>query len=111
MRLIDADVLKKSMCEICDIRHENNDERLKCRFIENVNNAPTVDAIPVIHADWIEVEPEHNFDNTKIVCSNCKEPNRYPTFNENYEVISYTYDRTKYCPNCGAMMDGTLIHN
>jgi hypothetical protein len=44
--------------------------------------APTVEAKPVIHAKW-------NYDGT---CDNCKA-----------QVLS---NHTKFCPACGAKMDG-----
>ena len=60
------------------------------------------------YAEWIEVEPTEDdksegFD-IRIVCSKCKEPNRYFEFNENHETIAVSYCRTRYCPNCGARM-------
>lgn len=59
-------------------------------------------------AEWIEVEPTEDDKSegleVRIVCSRCKEPNRYFDFNENHEIIAVTYVRTRFCPNCGARM-------
>lgn len=53
-----------------------------------IKKAPTVDAVPVVHAQWIE-------DGSGIIiCPECK---------RGYNLhAKYTH----YCPNCGAKMDG-----
>ena len=52
-----------------------------------VNNAPAVDAAPVVHARWRDTGSGQE-------CSACNE-------------IQYGYDTGRfYCPNCGAKMDG-----
>lgn len=68
----------------------------------------TEDVRPVVHGEWIQVEDEEKKFEFQIVCSHCHKPNRYPTFNENDEAIQWTYDRTTYCPNCGAFMRSHL---
>lgn len=50
---------------------------------------PAVDAVPVVHGRWIY---EHD-DPTMLPCSVC-----------GYRV--FRYNNTRYCPNCGARMDG-----
>ena len=57
-----------------------------CEFFSD--DAPTVDAVEVIHASWVDVR-DYCGD---YMCSNCKELSRTKTYN--------------YCPNCGAKMDG-----
>ena len=52
-----------------------------------IKNAPTVDAVPVVHAKWIA----QNDALTRFMCSNCKSENH-----EGFET---------YCPKCGAKMD------
>ena len=59
----------------------------------NLNRMPTIEAEPVIHAQWI--------NNT--FCSNC---NRFPV---DVSVSISNQELTKYfsrCPHCGARMDG-----
>jgi len=84
MRLIDADKLPKytgyalSASEVAIA----------------VENAPTVDAVPVVHGRWVKVHDEVCY---WLACSVCGEeiPKRFGT--DYY---------TSYCPNCGAKMDG-----
>jgi hypothetical protein len=60
-----------------------------------VKEAPTIDAVPVVHGRWVFKERAHYFK-----CSLCKEPIPYK--------FGYAGSRRyyNYCPNCGAKMDG-----
>jgi hypothetical protein len=56
--------------------------------ISSIENAPTVDAVEVVHGRWIT-----DIENDEVcgeMCSVC---------------CSYKITRTNYCPNCGAKMD------
>ena len=81
MRLIDADAL----IETFDPQHYY--DWYTPSILENIDNAPTVDAVPVVHAKWIA----QNEGLTRFMCSHCKSENH-----EGFET---------YCPKCGARMD------
>lgn len=59
-----------------------------------VNDAPAADVVPVVHGKWAPSERNPSF----LVCSVCGG--------------CYVYDewvderKWRYCPNCGARMDG-----
>lgn len=79
-------------------------------YVEDIDNAPTVDAVEVVHAWWEVVEPKR-FPNltAKIRCSACKKEPKKHSYEESGFGYSYTIDSwhaTDYCPNCGAKMDG-----
>ncbi len=57
--------------------------------IKRIDNAPTADVAPVVHARWVY---ERTYQGMKYVCSECGE------IPECFEP--------NYCPNCGAKMDG-----
>lgn len=80
MRLIDADELKKK-----SFRYETNcgQKFLKTVLVKDIDNAPTVDAFPVVHGYWIG----KGYDE----CSVCGR---------------LELGRTNYCPYCGAKMNG-----
>lgn len=64
-------------------------------MIKGLENAPTVDAAPVVHGRWIEKEymvASYLEDCTDVFyeCAVCKGPN---------------VGESTYCPNCGAKMD------
>ena len=58
--------------------------------INAIHNAPTVDAVEVVHGRWIEYK-------SFMKCSECGS-HWYYTDNHCYLF--------NYCPNCGAKMDG-----
>ena len=116
MPLKDADELKKSMERMLCTGKEPDKERYTCDVVCCViDEAPSVDAEPVIHAKWIEGD----YYGKPYVCSHCGEEAFYTsTFRElsDYDwdenLISLGYEEdieyvlTKWCPNCGAKMDG-----
>jgi len=85
MRLIDADALPKYTGYALSANE----------VAEAVENAPTIDAVPVAHGEWInaypDIEPNPMF--MYGICSQCG-------FEQSIS------DKLNYCPNCGAKMDG-----
>lgn len=67
--------------------------------IDIIEDAPTVDAVPVVHGRW-EMRPTGMATDTgpeyKAYCTVCNEPNK-----------QY---RPPFCPHCGAKMDGGADH-
>lgn len=75
-----------------------------------VENAPTIEAEPVQHGRWIE-KPPYKYETVKglefqIVCSRCDEQNASIKFDENHVPIAKSFWTSRFCPNCGALMDG-----
>ena len=84
MRLIDADEL------INKYQSEATVDVFRYEVIEDLNNAPTVDAVPVRHGKWLWLDG--------VRCSQC-----------NYKLA--TTGLPSYCPNCGARMDEEVKDN
>ena len=66
-----------------------------CLFQRTINNAPTVDAVEVVHGKWTP-NFEYDFDRgehrlTGYHCDKCG---------------IWTLKKSNYCPNCGAKMRG-----
>ena len=63
--------------------------------LEYAKNIPAADVAPVRHGCWERVIPSKSAAkwSTKVSCSNCHNAG---------------YAHHKYCPNCGAKMDGEL---
>ena len=107
MRLIDADALIEEMSE----KHRPNfHEDLKAyhmwlMWYWALKDAPTIDAVSVVHGEWIEhkqrtIVRDNNFIDffpTEYECSNCGL--RRATYSINSPL-------SNYCPNCGAKMKG-----
>ena len=69
-----------------------------CRnFIELIKSMPTIEAVPVVHGEWLE--QEDMMLDTYYDCSVC---------GESFTTIDGTPSDNlfNYCPNCGAKMDG-----
>ena len=86
-RLIDADVLKavfkeKSSVAVCGAE-------LCKAIISRIDNAPTVDAVPVRHGKWENSRPDAPMFGF-YYCSLCGRKRTSP--------------QDRYCPNCGARM-------
>ena len=68
-------------------KHEHN------HFMVMIMQAPTVDAVEVVHGRW-EKSEHHGF----LCCSECKDV---------YISDEWQADgKWNFCPNCGAKMDG-----
>lgn len=102
MRLIDADALEKTLDDvcvgICNCCSAFDPEKWRCSLIDH---APTIDAAPVVHAQW-DGEGDGYADGELVFdvwhCSEC-----------GYCIDDGTDDPVylpRYCPQCGARMDG-----
>lgn len=66
-------------------------------IISSIDNAPSVDAVEVVHGRWItEWDGEHLFN--ICYCSACNKGANKDVHNE--------FILSDFCPNCGAKMDG-----
>ena len=96
MRLIDADALYNSRPEYLNPQHETNGEYNRgwnaCNehYSELIRNAPTADVVEVVHGWWTENE----------ICTICGGSAWYYDWEQKKS-------KSRYCPNCGAKMDGT----
>lgn len=91
MRLIDADKAKAELLRIARDIHDC------CGFYDGLkagyqSAADRLDTIPTVeerkHGHWITKKAWH------VECSEC------------HHVLEFICDVKKYCPNCGAKMDG-----
>ena len=94
-RLIDADALLGNVQFRLPNDNKNAEIIYGCVKITRrlIENAPTIDAEPVRHGRWEELQEKRIFGKRFLRCSNCN--------SENGIMI-----RFNYCFNCGAKMDG-----
>lgn len=100
MRLIDADEIRNVIMSSNLGEYTGLGEYCKLDALEIVNQSPTIDAKPVVHAHWIE-KTDWYFGIGRIhcTCSNCG-------YTVDYKPGSRGDSRGgKFCDDCGAMMD------
>ena len=102
LNLIDKDALHFKIADWQLILSETygiNDEYVRCLedVLGMVDNAPTIDAVEVKHGSWEKAKPHGVviYSNAYAECSSC------------HSVIYLGWEM-KYCPNCGAKMDGEV---
>lgn len=105
MRLIDVDDFDNKLEKVM-LRYQAKGRKQVAEdynFVRTVlTTAPTVDAVPVVHGRWNKTqEPLGWRDVDCIECSNCHE---IWLIDEDYGFDDLEF--WKYCPNCGAKMDG-----
>ena len=61
---------------------------------DTIDNFPTADVAPVRHGEWVE-------EDTAITCPICTR-----SYDTDFEIKRSVVLRSKYCPECGAKMDG-----
>ena len=61
---------------------------------DTIDNFPTADVAPVRHGEWVE-------EDTAITCPICTR-----SYDTDFEIKRSVVLRFKYCPECGAKMDG-----
>lgn len=93
MRLVDADNLKNILSEKIKTTTSYLTKRALRLFIDLLDTMPTIEAEPVKHGKWLEVEPESDID---FYCSLCE-----TEISTNWDYQG-SFD---YCPECGAKMD------
>lgn len=64
-----------------------------------IRKLPAADVAEVVHGEWLRADDDWN-SLTTIQCSLCSEEWCFET-DDDVSLLNY-----KYCPNCGARMDG-----
>lgn len=88
----------------------NSHNGMRCRSckiggaIDAAENCKAVDAEPVRHGKWIWDENGMDWNIGAWVCSECGMRNE--NIHSDMEFNPHIWAGTKYCPNCGARMDG-----
>ena len=92
-RLIDANALREYM--FAEVDKYGEDYLFIDIAIDAIDNAPTVDAVEVVHGEWEMGLDEGDYEYG--TCSVCG----YNEYNAFGCLLPHNY-----CPNCGAKMDG-----
>lgn len=94
MRLIDAEELER----LFNAQIERGATDAFDAFDDALQDATTVDAVPVVHGRWGQTDDDW-YGLTTFQCSACGEEYCFE-YAEDLSTLNYNY-----CPNCGAKMD------
>ena len=93
-RYIDADELRDEVDSTLNW-NTNNEYNMYSDVMDMIDNAPTEDVQPVVHAKWF-LDGDSSIEDEKCYrCSNCK-----AVLEEDYKWHNHNY-----CYHCGARMD------
>ena len=93
MRLIDADALLEKITQYAEYSHGVILGNMFLReVVDEIEEAPTVDAAPVVHGRWIFEYWKSGYIK-RCYCSECG------------NAPKDAYSPPNYCDNCGAKMD------
>jgi len=97
---IERGALIKRLCNTCDGWCENTEcdcvnckSEHRCDMVQEICDCPAADVAPVVHGRW------------NCVGSVCIDGEYEDTFRCSKCSIPY-FRKSRYCPNCGAKMDG-----
>ena len=103
MRLIDADALIKRIEDNSYLISQRNNSVEKGMTLvgikQCIDEEQFIDAEPVRHGEWILTKERNIWDQFTEVLK-CSECGKFASRGQGIEV------RHRYCPNCGAKMDG-----
>lgn len=108
MRPIDAekfDMIDYSRAEVRARGYEDLFDDGVRWLAEQLDNAPTLNVAPVVHGEWMWDADGVDWGIGSWRCKNCHErPNTYWQYDRIINPLRFAGSR--YCPNCGAVMDG-----
>lgn len=98
---------RKSYCG--HLGMENSDSMMSFKSIcRKINNAPIVEARPVLYGEWIKEIGDIHSSGEFVYCSNCGNA----TFIPSKRILSTTnfrhFEKPNFCPNCGADMKSKM---
>lgn len=99
---IGRESIRKSLMEVCS--DENCPMFIAATIDQVIDYEPAADVAPVVHGKWYYNENGRDFGLGAWACSCCDTCNHNIPGNPN--MNPYIWSGSKFCPNCGAKMDG-----
>lgn len=98
-KFLDADKLMDSLTRkkssVANQRYTEGFNDALMRFRSMLHSAPSADVVEVVHGEWLYCPETINL-RSHFYCSVCN----------GVRLERYTKNNFRYCPNCGAKMDG-----
>lgn len=95
--------LERKKAGIANQRYTEGWNDCMMRVKSMVSKAPAVDAVPVVHARWVNIMLCNGGERTIATCSRCKDRGDVRTAMTEFGLWEID---SPHCPNCGAKMDG-----
>lgn len=84
-------------------RNRSYDRMMMYEIADAIEDAPTADVAPVVHAEWIWDENAIDWGLGDWICGACFCRNANLLADE--KINPYVWAGAKYCPHCGAKMN------
>ena len=100
-RLIDANALAKDF-ELLAKYEDSFRQSVILGVVHTIKARPAVDAVPVVHAEWLDIRFDSMWRAMLATCSHCKVRGEVRVKSNK---CGFAVPDSDYCPNCGAKMD------
>ena len=106
-RLADIDALLEEIDRTIDIMGKRREHFSIRNLIMCIKNAPTVDAVEVVHGRWERCGGDLHSSGYAIYCSVCNKTHfvHYKNSLGGLYGCKELFEKPKYCPSCGAVME------
>lgn len=82
-------------------QHNSYSSMMLYEIADEINDSPAADVAEVVHGEWLNFVGDYVTAECSV-CGECYDPSDYND-KEHFDMFKQLY---KYCPNCGAKMDG-----
>lgn len=102
---IDRESIRKVLMDVCS--DENCPMFIAATIDQVIDYEPAADVAPVVHGEWLNIDGDYTF----AACSICETAYEVATEEEAekglWDAFMCSY---RYCPSCGAKMDGGVTN-
>lgn len=94
--IINIPLPDKSERNYITYNHDDTYEQGYQEALDKAASLPSADVVQIVHGEWEYIDDTYcGFEDTDVRCSVCKTITNIKRFR-----------KTKWCPDCGALMDG-----
>lgn len=104
-RLVDANVVLAELDKFANPMPNKSGYDFLCGIasaITEIEDAPTVDAMEVVHAEWLDIVFDPMWRSMSATCSHCMVRGEVRVKSNE---CGFAGPDSDYCPHCGARMD------
>ena len=91
------------LIDVNDVYSLFDEKGLARLHVADIDTIPRVDAVEVVHAEWLDIRFDHMWKSMLATCSHCKVRGEVRV---KANECGFAVPDSEYCPNCGAKMNG-----